>query len=45
MKAAAVTILGTCEYVVGRKMMVPLMLVNHTVRRVRQGECCPSKAR
>jgi hypothetical protein len=38
-----VTILGTCEYVVGRKMMVlRSMLVNHTVRRVRQGGCRPS---
>lgn len=38
MKAVAVTILGTCEYTVGRKLKVPrTALVEHTVRRIRQG--------
>jgi predicted unusual protein kinase regulating ubiquinone biosynthesis (AarF/ABC1/UbiB family) len=38
MKAAAVTMLGTCEYLGGRKLGMPRdMVIDHTVRRVRQG--------
>lgn len=38
MKAATVTMLGTCEYITGRKLGLPRnFVVDHTVRRVRQG--------
>jgi predicted unusual protein kinase regulating ubiquinone biosynthesis (AarF/ABC1/UbiB family) len=38
MKAATISILGTCEYVAGRKLSVPRPIVlRHAVRRIRQG--------